>query len=49
LDPAYNQLKIVSLAYDSGFSSKSTFYTTFKKAEGITPAEYRKKYQQKTA
>jgi len=44
-NPEYNQLKIVSLAYDSGFSSKSTFYTTFKKSEGITPAEYRKKYQ----
>jgi len=48
-NPEYNQLKIVSLAYDSGFSSKSTFYNTFKKSEGITPAEYRKKYQQKSA
>lgn len=44
-NPGYNQLKIVSLAYDSGFSSKSTFYTLFKKSEGITPAEYRKKNQ----
>ncbi len=40
-DQASNQYKIVSLAYDSGFSSKSTFYKIFKKSEGMTPAEYR--------
>jgi AraC-like DNA-binding protein len=44
-DPDSNQYKIISLAYDSGFNSKSTFYNFFKKVEGVTPAEYRQKYQ----
>ena len=44
-DPENNQLKIVSLAYDCGFSSKSTFYSLFKKSEGLTPAQYRLKNQ----
>ena len=47
IDPANNHLKIISLAYDSGFSSKSTFYNLFKKSEGVTPAEYRLKTQRK--
>jgi len=46
-DPSYNQFKIVSLAYDSGFSSKSTFYNLFKKIVRMTPADYRQKNQQK--
>jgi len=46
-DPANNSFKIISLAYDSGFNSKSTFYNLFKKSEGITPAEYRLKIQRK--
>ena len=47
-DPNYNKFKIVSLSYDSGFSSKSTFYNLFRKLEGMTPGEYRQKHQLKT-
>lgn len=36
---------ILTVALASGFSSKSTFNMIFKKSKGITPTEYRKKYQ----
>ena len=39
-DPANMHLKILSLAYDAGFKSKTTFNTTFKKITGQTPSEY---------
>ncbi len=35
------QYTILSIAFDSGFNSKSTFNTVFKKFEKITPSEYR--------
>ena len=41
-DQHNRHLKILSLAYDSGFKSKTTFNTTFKKFTGITPSEYMK-------
>lgn len=40
-DPGNDHLKILSLAYDSGFNSKATFNRIFKAYEGITPQEYR--------
>ncbi|MCX7549645.1 helix-turn-helix domain-containing protein [Xanthomarina sp. F2636L] len=40
LDPKFNHITILGLAYDSGFNSKSAFNTYFKKAEGITPSKW---------
>jgi len=42
-DPESIKFKIMSIAYDSGFSSKSSFYNAFRKINGITPGKYQKK------
>lgn len=36
----YNQLNILGIAYESGFNSKTTFNTTFKKHTGFSPTEF---------
>lgn len=38
---ANDHLKIISLAYDSGFNSKATFNRIFKQYVGMTPQEFR--------
>lgn len=41
LDPDYSEYTITSVGLESGFNSKSTFYTVFKKHTGHTPVEYK--------
>lgn len=37
---------IISIAYDSGFKSKASFYRIFKQRVGVSPSIYSKKFQQ---
>ena len=43
LNPEYEDYTITSIGLESGFNSKSTFYTVFKKHTGLTPNEYKNK------
>lgn len=38
--PKAHQLSLIGLSEEAGFYSKSTFYSVFKKMEGITPKQY---------
>jgi AraC-like DNA-binding protein len=42
LKESNSKLSILGIAYESGFNSKTSFNTTFKKLTGQTPSEFRK-------
>lgn len=42
LEPKYENIKFLNIAFDVGFNSKSTFNTSFKKFTGKTPSEFKK-------
>ncbi len=46
-DEAKRHLTLLAIAYDSGFSSKTTFNRAFKKMEGTTPSAYQRKCLEK--
>ncbi|HEY5747300.1 MAG TPA: helix-turn-helix domain-containing protein [Chryseolinea sp.] len=48
LDPKNRNLKIMAVAFDSGFNSKTTFNTVFKKFTGLTPSEFKEQHQTQT-
>lgn len=41
-DPAYRNRTVMEVMMDSGFNSKATFNTFFKKLMGMTPTQYRR-------
>lgn len=45
--PEHSSVSIIELAYSSGFNSKSSFNTFFKKQTGLTPSGYRKQLEEK--
>ncbi|TSJ40692.1 FtsX-like permease family protein [Mucilaginibacter corticis] len=40
-DPAYDNLTLLGIAYESGFNSKTTFNRVFREITGKTPLEYK--------
>ena len=48
-DASQDARPLQDLALEAGFNSRSTFYAAFKKACGMTPAEWRKQHVRMSA
>ena len=46
VDPKNQNFTILSVGFEAGFNSKTTFNTVFKKFTGITPTEFRAQQKQ---
>jgi YesN/AraC family two-component response regulator len=44
LEPKSRNNKILAIAFDSGFNSKTTFNTVFKKFTGLTPSDFKEQH-----
>lgn len=43
IDPEYNHLSVLGIAFEAGFNSKSAFNRVFKNVEGETPTQFKKR------
>ncbi|TAL47100.1 MAG: AraC family transcriptional regulator, partial [Chitinophagaceae bacterium] len=46
LDSKSKNFTILSVGFEAGFNSKTTFNTVFKKFTGVTPTEFREKQKE---
>jgi len=49
IDPKNKNFTILSVAFEAGFNSKTTFNTVFKKFTGLTPSEFKQKQEMRVA
>lgn len=49
IDPKSRNNKIIAVAFDAGFNSKTTFNTVFKKFTGFTPSDFKEQHQVQVA
>jgi len=45
LDKKFDKYSLLSIGLESGFNSKTTFYSAFKKEAGCTPSEFKKQHK----